>query len=53
MELARFEYEDAKRLLPPRKRTAHKGDSGKALLCVGSPKYVGAALLSARALMRI
>ncbi len=47
--LARFEWEDAKRLLPPRKRTAHKGDSGKALLCVGSPKYVGAALLSARA----
>ena len=45
----RFESEDAKRLLPPRKRTAHKGDSGKALLCVGSPKYVGAALLSARA----
>ena len=49
MELARFEWEDAKRLLPSRKRTAHKGDSGKALLCVGSPKYVGAALLSARA----
>ncbi len=48
-ELARFEHEDAKRLLPPRKRTAHKGDSGKALLCVGSSKYVGAALLSARA----
>ena len=47
--VARFEAEDAVRLLPPRKRTAHKGDSGKALLCVGSPKYVGAALLSARA----
>ena len=47
--LLRFETEDAHRLLPPRKRTAHKGDSGKALLCVGSPKYVGAALLSARA----
>lgn len=47
--LFRFEDADAKRLLPPRKRTAHKGDSGKALLCVGSPKYVGAALLSARA----
>ena len=45
----RFEEADARRLLPPRKRTAHKGDSGKALLCVGSPKYVGAALLSARA----
>ena len=48
-ELVRLEAEDAFRLLPPRKRTAHKGDSGKALLCVGSPKYVGAALLSARA----
>ena len=47
--LYRFETADAKILLPPRKRTAHKGDSGKALLCVGSPKYVGAALLSARA----
>lgn len=47
--LVRFEEADARRLLPPRKRTAHKGDSGKALLCVGSPKYVGAALLSARA----
>ena len=45
----RFETADAERYLPPRKRTAHKGDSGKALLCVGSPKYVGAALLSARA----
>lgn len=45
----RFEAADARRLLPPRKRTAHKGDSGKALLCVGSPRYVGAALLSARA----
>ena len=48
-DLVRFERTDAERLLPPRKRTAHKGDSGKALLCVGSPKYVGAALLSARA----
>lgn len=47
--LFRFEDADAKRLLPPRKRTAHKGDSGKALLCVGSSQYVGAALLSARA----
>ena len=47
--LSRFEEADARRLLPPRKRTAHKGDSGKALLCVGSPRYVGAALLSARA----
>lgn len=47
--LFRFEAADAERLLPPRKRTAHKGDSGKALLCVGSPQYVGAALLSARA----
>lgn len=47
--LFRFEEADARRLLPPRKRTAHKGDSGKALLCVGSPKYVGAALLSAKA----
>ena len=47
--MLRFETADAEKHLPPRKRTAHKGDSGKALLCVGSPKYVGAALLSARA----
>lgn len=46
--IVRFEASDAQRLLPPRKRTAHKGDSGRALLCVGSPLYVGAALLSAR-----
>ena len=47
--LTRFEDTDARRLLPPRRRTAHKGDAGKALLCVGSPRYVGAGLLSARA----
>ena len=48
-DLARFDASDAARLLPPRRRTAHKGDSGRALLCVGSPQYVGAAVLSARA----
>ena len=47
--LVRFEDEDAKSLLRPRKRTAHKGDSGKAVLCVGSNKYAGAALVSSKA----
>ena len=44
-----FSQEDARRCLPPRKRTAHKGTSGKALLCVGSPEYVGAAILACKA----
>ena len=48
-KLVRFEDEDAKSLLRPRKRTAHKGDSGKAVLCVGSSTYAGAALLSSKA----
>ncbi len=39
-------------LLPPRPRDSHKGQNGRALLCVGSAQYTGAALLSAAAALR-
>lgn len=48
-----FEREDAERLLPKRAQNAHKGDSGRALLCVGSARYTGAALLSTAAALRV
>ena len=41
-----FTREDAARLLPKRPANSHKGRNGRALLCVGSERYVGAALLS-------
>ncbi len=47
-----FTREDASRLLPKRDSNTHKGKNGRALLCVGSKKYVGAALLSAGACVR-
>ena len=34
-------------LLPDRPRDSHKGKNGRALLCVGSGRYTGAALLCA------
>ena len=39
-------------LLPPRPKDSHKGDNGRALLCVGSAQYTGAALMSAAAALR-
>ncbi len=39
-------------LLPARLRDAHKGTFGKALLCVGSANYVGAAFLAGNAATR-
>lgn len=39
-------------LLPPRPFDSHKGKNGHALLCVGSPRYTGAALLSSRSCLR-
>ena len=39
-------------LFPPRPFDSHKGKNGHALLCVGSGRYTGAALLSARAALR-
>lgn len=47
-----FEKSDAAALLPPRAMDAHKGAGGRALLCVGSEKLTGAALLSCAAALR-
>lgn len=44
--------EDVKALLPPRPLDSHKGKNGHALLCVGSERYVGAALLCAKSCLR-
>ena len=44
---------DIAALLPPRPRDTHKGANGRALLCVGSGRYAGAALLSAAAALRV
>lgn len=46
------ERADVESLLPPRPFDSHKGKNGHALLCVGSGRYIGAALLSARACLR-
>jgi NAD(P)H-hydrate epimerase len=40
------------RRLPPRPRDSHKGTFGKAMLCVGSANYVGAAFLAGMAATR-
>lgn len=47
-----FTREDAARLLPRRTPDSHKGSNGRALLCVGSLAYTGAALLSTAACLR-
>lgn len=47
-----FEQSDAAKLLPKRPLDSHKGKNGRALLCVGSGQYTGAALLSACAALR-
>ena len=44
--------QDVAALLPPRRKDSQKGDNGRALLCVGSERYTGAALLSAAAALR-
>ncbi len=44
--------EDSARLLPKRPIDSHKGRNGRALLCVGSGAYTGAALLSTAACLR-
>lgn len=43
---------DARRLLPKRRRSAHKGSFGHVLLIGGSLDYSGAIILAARAAMR-
>lgn len=47
-----LEASDIRSILPPRPLDSHKGKNGRALLCVGSERYTGAALLSARAALR-
>ncbi len=47
-----FTREDAARLLPKRPQDSHKGKNGRALLCVGSGAFTGAALLSTAACLR-
>lgn len=43
---------EIRRLLPERPDDSHKGANGRALLCVGSEAYTGAALLSSAAALR-
>ncbi|MDR3418380.1 MAG: NAD(P)H-hydrate epimerase, partial [Nevskia sp.] len=43
---------DLQRWLPPRPRTAHKGDNGRVLLAGGDAGTVGAVLLAGRAALR-
>ncbi len=43
---------EIKTLLPARPRDSHKGTFGKAMLCVGSANYVGAAFLAGAAATR-
>ena len=47
-----LEEGDVAALLPARPLDSHKGNNGRALLCVGNARYTGAALLSARAALR-
>ncbi len=51
-QVALLERGDIDQLLPPRALDAHKGSNGRALLCVGSGQYTGAALLSVGAALR-
>ena len=39
-------------LLPPRRADCHKGDNGRVLLCAGSERYTGTAVLAAAAALR-
>lgn len=41
-----------RRFLPPRQQESHKGTHGNALLYCGSPRYTGAAMLSAMGALR-
>ncbi len=51
-EACRLTRRDVEKLLPERSPISHKGDNGRALLCVGSAQYTGAALLSSAAALR-
>lgn len=47
-----IEKDDAKRLLPKRKRNSHKGSYGKVAVVAGSVQYTGAAYLALRAALK-
>ena len=51
-ELFWQEESDIRSLFSPRPFDSHKGKNGHALLCVGANRYIGAALLSAKAALR-
>ncbi|RPJ49227.1 MAG: NAD(P)H-hydrate dehydratase [Candidatus Latescibacterota bacterium] len=47
-----FDEEDARALVKPRRRDAHKGDFGRILVVGGSPNYTGAPVLAGLAALR-
>lgn len=49
----RMNYDTGKKLLKPRRRTAHKGDFGHVLVVGGESGYAGAVLLAAEAAARM
>ncbi|HVS25245.1 MAG TPA: NAD(P)H-hydrate dehydratase [Gammaproteobacteria bacterium] len=51
--LTRLAREELKRALPPRRRSAHKGTSGRLLLYGGGPGMAGAIRLAAEAALRV
>jgi NAD(P)H-hydrate epimerase len=51
--LRRLVFEDLKRALPRRARSAHKGSSGRLLLVGGEPGMTGAIRLAAEAALRV
>ncbi len=50
--LRRLTHADVRAVLPPRQRTAHKGDAGRLLLVGGCPGMSGAIRLAAEAALR-
>jgi len=51
--MQRLTFDELKRALPRRSRTAHKGSSGKLLLVGGAPGMAGAIRLAAEAALRV
>jgi len=48
-----FIDEDVLKYIPARKKSSHKGDFGKLLNIAGSEQYIGAALLSTKAALKV
>jgi ADP-dependent NAD(P)H-hydrate dehydratase / NAD(P)H-hydrate epimerase len=51
--LKRLRFDELRRVLPPRLRSAHKGSSGRLLLIGGGPGMPGAIRLAAEAALRV